>query len=140
MGVIYIADTNIVSELMRPAPNKRLLNQWEQNHSQTAITAITWHELLVGVNRLHSSRKKEAFERFLQAISETMLIFPYNQAAAKWHAVERARLIGKGLSPSFADGQIAGIASTQQKILVTRNVKDFTSYNNLSLLNWFEIE
>lgn len=34
-------------------------------------------------------------------------ILPYTPEAARWFAIERVRLIKIGLSPSYADGQIA---------------------------------
>ena len=46
--------------------------------------------------------------------------------------------IVSGLTPAFADGQIAAIASTNQLILVTRNTKDFINFGDLTIENWFE--
>jgi tRNA(fMet)-specific endonuclease VapC len=37
---------------------------------------------------------------------------PYDQQAASWHAAERARLAQIGRPPSYSDGQIAAIATT----------------------------
>jgi tRNA(fMet)-specific endonuclease VapC len=43
-----------------------------------------------------------------------------------------------GLTPAFADGQIAAVASTNQLILVTRNLKDFINFRDLTIENWFD--
>jgi len=52
------------------------------------------------------------------------------------HAAERARL--KNQPPPFQDGQIAAIAVIRQLILVTNNVSDFSSFQELDLENWFD--
>jgi len=44
---------------------------------------------------------------------------------------------GLGLTPAFADGQIAAIATTQDLILVTRNERDYQPFANLQLANRF---
>jgi tRNA(fMet)-specific endonuclease VapC len=50
---------------------------------------------------------------------------------------ERARLIPSGLTPSYADGQIAAIAKVNNLILVTRNVADYANFQDLAIENWF---
>jgi len=65
-----------------------------------------------------------------------MLILPYDDMAAEWHAKERARLSSKGATPSFVDGQIAAIAGVNDLILVTRNIDDFKSFLRLKTKNW----
>jgi tRNA(fMet)-specific endonuclease VapC len=51
---------------------------------------------------------------------------------------ERARLIPIGLTPSYADGQIAAVAAVNQLILVTRNVSDYQNFDELVIENWFD--
>ena len=65
-----------------------------------------------------------------------MLILPYDDRAAEWHAKERARLSVKGSTPSFVDGQIAAIAQVNGLILVTRNIDDFKPFDGLKIENW----
>ncbi len=64
-------------------------------------------------------------------------ILPYNQAAAEWHARERARLTRIGQSPPFVDGQIAAIANAHGVIVVTRNEGDFQRFDEITVENWF---
>ncbi len=67
-----------------------------------------------------------------------MLILPYDERAAEWHAKERARLSLKGRTPSFVDGQIAAIAKVNGLVLVTRNTTDFKSFSKLVIENWHQ--
>ena len=63
-------------------------------------------------------------------------ILGYDRAAAEWHASERARLMARGRTPSFVDGQIAGIAATNDLVLVTFNNRDFVMFDELRLEDW----
>ncbi len=63
-------------------------------------------------------------------------VLPYDEAAARWHEHERARLEGLGKPPSCVDGQIAAIAVTNGLILATSNFKDFTRFRDLQVDNW----
>lgn len=67
-----------------------------------------------------------------------MMILPYDEQAAEWHARERARLSSQGRMPPFVDGQIAAIAKIHGLTLVTRNIQDFELFSDLVLENWHE--
>ncbi len=139
MAITYLVDTNIVSELMRPHPNATVRMLWESHASEITISTISWHELLVGAMYLPVSKRRTALENFLyQNLLNRVEMLPYNQMAAEWHAIERARLMKIGRTPSFSDGQIAAVAATNNMILVTRNVADFADFDGLTVENWFE--
>lgn len=65
-----------------------------------------------------------------------MPILPYNQAAAEWHAKERARLEAIGRTPPFLDGQIAATAKANDLVLVTANRSHFEIFEGLQIENW----
>jgi tRNA(fMet)-specific endonuclease VapC len=137
--VKYLIDTNILSELSRPKPNPNVVEKFQINLSTIAISSITWHEALFGCHRLPVSRKRQDTENYLLGtIFPTVPILDYDAKAANWHATERARLSEIGLTPAFADGQIAAVASTNKLILVTRNLKDFINFRDLTIENWFD--
>lgn len=138
MGIVYVVDTNIVSEMMRPQPNPAVSQQWQKTITQIAITTITWHELILGTRRLPDSRRRSGFEAFLGQLQQQMPFLPYDQAAAEWHANERMRLIQLGRTPSYPDSQIAAIAAANNLILVTRNTPDYADFTGLTIENWFE--
>ena len=136
--VRYLLDTNIISEPARPEPNPRVIQQLQRYGHEAAITSITWHELLYGLERMPKGRKRNYVADFItQVVRPAFSILPYEESAAHWHARERARLESIGRTAGFADGQIASIAVTTNLILVTRNLKDFDGFEGLHLENWF---
>lgn len=102
-----------------------------------ATAAPAWHELLFGCERLPPSRKRQAIESYLfRTVRASIPILPYDQAAAEWHATERARLTGLGKTPAFIDGQIAAIAKVNNLILVTSNLAHFEPFEELQIRDW----
>lgn len=135
----YLPDTNIISEWMKPVPDPSVIRKIKYHRNECATAAPVWHELLYGCHRLPISRKREQLEFFLKNVIEPHIsILPYDERAAQWHSAERARLSLIGLTPSFADGQIAAIAKTKALILVTRNVSDFEIFADLTVENWHD--
>ena len=133
----WLLDTNAISEPLRPAPNGHMLRRIEKNEGQIAIAAIVWHELLYGCWRSPESKRRAAIEQYLfEVVLATIPILPYDARAAQWHSAERARLAQLGQPPSFADGQIAGVAATQGLTVVTANTSDFANFAKLETTNW----
>jgi tRNA(fMet)-specific endonuclease VapC len=139
VSLIYLLDTNVVSEPLRPAPNGYVLAHLQQHEAEIAIASVVWHELLYGASRLPPSAKQSAVEDYLNdVVALAFPILPYDAQAALWHAAERARLVSLGKTPSFADGQIAAIAQVNNLIIVTGNTSDFSMFQDLQVENWFE--
>lgn len=137
MNLKYLLDTNIVSEPLRPKSRDGVLRKLRRHEEEIAISSIVWHELRFGVNRLPSSPRRNAIERYLEdVVLATMPILDYDRAAAEWHAQERARLAARGETPPFADGQIAALARVHELILVTFNDADFKRFQGIRIQSW----
>ena len=133
----YLLDTNVLSESVKTSPQKSVLNLTERHQHEIVTAAPVWHELFYGCQRLPVSRQREILETFLHdVLKPNMIILPYDERAAEWHAKERARLTVLGRIPSFVDGQIAAVAKVNGLILVTRNTPDFEKFSGLKLENW----
>jgi tRNA(fMet)-specific endonuclease VapC len=130
----FLLDTNVVSESLKPNPNSSLLAYLARHQYELALPSIVWHELLFGFYRMPESGKRAILKDYLTTIKWE--IFSYDAACADWHARERARLTTLGKTPPFNDGQIAAIAATTGLTLVTFNVRDFSSFNGLSIVDW----
>ncbi len=133
----YLLDTNVISESIKTQPSKPVLKKLEQHQHEIATAAPVWHELQYGCLRLPVSRKREIIQSFLKDVLRPgMIILPYDEKAASWHAKERARLSALGKTPSFVDGQVAAIARINGLILVTRNTSDFNQFSEMKIQNW----
>ncbi len=135
----FLLDTNVLSEPLKPKPNQKVLELLAANSNAMAVSATSYHEIVFGYAKLIDSRRKLGIEAYVyQEIEEKLLILPYDQLAAKWHAMEQARLRRIGKIPPSLDGQIAAVAATNNLTLVTRNVKDFQNFQGIKIENWFE--
>ena len=137
MTIRFLLDTNVLSEPVRPAPHPRVLSRLREHGEEIATAALVWNELLFGWERLPPSRKREAIGSYLlRTVRSSVPILPYDQAAAEWHAAERARLTSSGRPPAFVDGQIAAIARVNELVLVTSNRSHFEGFGDLQVVDW----
>ena len=126
---MIVLDTNVLSELMRPAPNGRVL-AWmaEQPGDGLFTTAITCGEMLFGARTLPASRRRDELLAAIGAIFSIDMagrILPYDEAAADAHAWIATRRRALGRPGSQSDLMIAGIVRAHGATLATRNVGDF---------------
>ncbi len=139
MGIKFLLDTNILSELSRKTPNSNIVTHIEKYAGQCATASVVMHEIRYGIERLPVGNTRDNLQTFLkQLVSYEFQVLAYDNEAASYHASERARLAGKGLTPSFTDSQIAATAVVHDLTLVTRNTCDFENFSQLTLENWFE--
>ena len=138
MGLVYLLDTNIIFEPTKQTPNENVLHKLKQHNGRYAISAITWHELNYGVDRMPAGKRKSRLQQYLYALEVSHLaILAYDKIVARWLATERHRLVSTGNTPAKEDSEIAAIAVTNKLILVTRNTTDFEPINELIIENWF---
>jgi tRNA(fMet)-specific endonuclease VapC len=135
--VSWLLDTNVLSELARPHPDDGVLARLAEVADDAAIAAVVWHELRFGLVRLPSGRRRDALAAFVSGLASRFPVLPYDQRAAEWHAIERARLERVGTPAPFADGQIAAVAVTNGLRLATRNIADFAAFADLTAESWW---
>ncbi|MBM4355905.1 MAG: type II toxin-antitoxin system VapC family toxin [Deltaproteobacteria bacterium] len=137
MSARYLLDANVLSEPCRPAPDARTMKKLLKHDGELATCSVVWHELLFGVARLPTGRRKTALRAYLdEVVHKTLPIFPYDEVAAAWHAAARARLAAAGKTPGFADGQIAAVAAVNGLIVVTRNARHYEFFSGIRVEKW----
>jgi len=140
---VIILDTNILSELMRPAPNMRVVN-WlnAEEPLGVTITAITVAEILYGIERLPDGKRKQRFAQLAAEMFEedfTERILPFDEVAAAYYATLVADSERSGRIVHSADAQIAAICQQHKAQLATRNVKDF-EHLGISIIDPWRVE
>lgn len=131
--VSFLLDTNVISDPPKLHPSAKLLRRLEAHEGQLAICAVTWHEVVYGVERMPTGQRKDRLRAYFDVVRATLPILPYDERAAAWHAKERARL---AKTPPFVDGQIAAIAATNDLTLVTADA-DFARFG-IRVVNWLK--
>ncbi len=133
-----VLDTNVVSELMRPAPNAAVL-AWLNN--QTADTlwlnSVVVSELLYGIARLPDGKRRAQMAQTVQAMLDEDFsgrVLPFDLEAAVVYADLVAMRERQGLPMDVADAQIAAICLAHGAALATRNTKHFEGLG-LTLMN-----
>ena len=138
MKIVYLLDTNIVSELFRPAPDERVVSAFRAHDGMMAIPAVVWHELLVGLARLPDGQRKRRIRAGIyDVVAPSLPVLPYTKSAAALHADMRSAAEATGTPLGYADGMIAATARSNNLLLVTRNTADFDRVPGLPVENWF---
>ena len=139
---MILLDTNVLSELMKPAPEPTVV-QWldAQLDSQVFLPAITKAEIELGIALLPNGKRKDTFTRLASALFDEFRnrILPFDAGAASYYAnlVATARKTGRTIS--VEDAQIAAITQANRLTLATRNTRDFEFIPDLLLINPWEI-
>ncbi|HST42730.1 MAG TPA: type II toxin-antitoxin system VapC family toxin [Conexibacter sp.] len=133
---MIVLDTNVVSELMRPAPAPRVLRWVDGPGAASVITAVTAAELLAGAERLDDgARKRELLDKIHAAIDQFrgyVLSFDIDCADHCAEIFTARRRAGRPVSAQ--DAQIAAICRLHGASLATRNGRDFEG-TGVSLLD-----
>ncbi|MFE3838496.1 type II toxin-antitoxin system VapC family toxin [Pseudogemmobacter sonorensis] len=140
---MIILDTNIVSELLRPAPEPQV-ESWlaGREGTQVFLTAVTEAELRYGVALLPEGRRQAGLSLMLDSILREDFadrILPFDSPAAETFAVIASTRRASGRPIAQADCQIAAIARAVGASIATRNVKDFEGCG-IEVINPWDLE
>lgn len=142
---MIMLDTSVLSELMRPRPNQKVIDWIDtQNKPEIVISAITVAEILHGIARLPESKRKTVFIDIANNMFGHLFagrVLPFDCSAAKLYAEIMALRERTGKAISMADAQIAAICQSAtpantSPTLVTRNIKDFVNLGIILIDPW----
>jgi toxin FitB len=126
---MIVLDTNVLSELMKPAPAARVVN-WMAAQPAPALytTSITQAEILHGLMLLPRGRRRNALEgaaasMFAEDFGGRILGFGRDAAPRYAQIASDRRRAGRPIS--HFDAQIAAIARSASAAVATRNRADF---------------
>ena len=126
---MIILDTNVVSELIRAAPDPGV-RAWANSIPTTQIgtTSITAAELYYGVARLPAGQRRQQLAVAVSALLNDVLrgrVAPFDERAARRYADVITGRERAGRPIEVLDAQIAAICRELGAVLATRNIKDF---------------
>ena len=126
---MFVLDTNVASELMRPAPASTVA-AWiaQRDAADLFLTAVGEAELRYGIAIMPVGRRRNMLEASMTRWLDLGFgerILPFDSAAARVYAEIAADRRGKGRPIGVADCQIAAIPRSRGMAVATRNVRDF---------------
>lgn len=126
---MIILDTNVLSELMRQAADKKVV-AWLDKQPRTSIwtTSVTILEIQFGLQILPAGKRRsgliEAFETvILEELGQR--VAPFDTTAAQHASELMASRHMKGRTVELRDTMIAGIVLACHATLATRNTAHF---------------
>jgi toxin FitB len=137
---MIILDTNVISELIREAPDERV-KSWitSVRFGDIATTSVTIAELLSGAALMPQGKKRVAMEGLTKEIVADLAggrIESSDEEAAEQYALVLGRRKPIGRPIGMADAMIEAICLSRNAVLATRNVKDFDGLDITMLNPW----
>ncbi len=137
----YLLDTNVISEMQKPACNPQVKNFIESlSFEDMFLCVITIGELCYGIEKLPPCRKKHELAVWLYAkVPEWFRrrVIPLDmELLLEWGKI-RAQAVK---TMQIADSLIAAAAISRHLTLVTRNTKDFEDIPGINLINPWEFD
>jgi toxin FitB len=134
---MFLVDANVLSEGMRPQPNRRVFEWLEDNEQEVVIDPVILGEIRMGILLLPVGRKRQSLERWFEVGVQKIVCLPWDAPIAIRWAELLAQLRLSGRSMPVTDSMIAATALTHDLTMVTRNVRDFKGAG-LRVINPFD--
>lgn len=138
---MIILDTNVVSERIRPLPDKRVVGWFDTvDLASASVTTVTVAELRAGVAIAPQGRRRAELELMITELLESIFsdrveVFDFDAANAYASVIAQRRQVGRPIEAQ--DAMIAAICLSRGASLATRNTKDFDGLG-ITLINPWE--
>lgn len=130
MGVIF--DTSILIEIERQSLDIEKLIKGREREP-FGISVISVSELLHGVYRADTERRRLKREAYVDKIIETFPIYPFDLNAARIYARVWSSLAKKGISIGAHDLIIASTAIALGFLVITSDIGDYGRIRGLEI-------
>ena len=121
----YVIDTNVLSELARPTPNRAVVD-WFATQQNIALSAVSIEELAYGIARARLAERRRLAPWFEALLAIPAQVLPVDDRIARAAAELRAAVASVwAVTVAQADMLIAATAIVASRTLATRNTRDF---------------
>jgi predicted nucleic acid-binding protein len=136
----FLLDTNCVSELTRPRPDRRVM-EWTDatNEASLYLSVLTLGEIRKGLAALPQGTRRTRLETWLEVDLKARFhgrILPVDAAVADRWGLLTAEAKRKGKPLPVIDGLLAATALHHNLTVVSRNVGDFARAHVAVLNPW----
>ncbi len=118
---MFLVDTNVLSELVRPRPDPKVV-AWAELQPLLALSIVTIEELAFGFAARPNREVQLRLDRF---VSQNCDVLPVDAAIARRAGEMRGGFAARGEIRTQADMLIAATAHARRLVLATRNTRDF---------------
>ena len=139
---MLVLDTNMLSEIMRPEPERKVADWIVRQQSDELFTAaVCQAEILSGLAVMPSGRRRTELEEAARAMFTDDFdgrVLPFDTEAASAYAEVFATRRKAGRPSGTIDLMLAAIARVRGASVVTRNVADFEGVGVAIINPWDE--
>ncbi len=126
---MILLDTNVMSEPLRHAPERRVIDWLDAQPMETLfLSAITVAELRAGVALLPAGKRRAGLQDNLERRVLPLFagrVLPFDLACTQAYAALMAEARSSGRAIAAADGYIAAIAMANGFVVATRDIGPF---------------
>lgn len=139
---MIVLDTNVMSELMKPQPDMRVVDWLDRRSSELYyLTSVVLAELQSGIELLPQGKRKGDLFNVLDEIVRDMIedrVLSFDTDTARKFAEIYSVARAKGVSVGFADCQIAASALVQGYAVATRDDLPFKAIGCVVINPWID--
>ena len=137
---MILVDTNVVSEPLRRAPERRVADWLDAQALETLyLSAITVAELRFGIRTLPGGRRRNRLHEDLERQILPMFagrVLSFDLAASQAYADLLAKARSAGRAISVSDGYIAATAAANGMMVATRDTAPFEAAGLQTVNPW----
>ena len=136
----YLLDTNVVSELVKPRPDARVV-AWIRggDEADLHLSVLTFAEIRFGIEKLPRGARRERLRGWMETELTDRFedrILDIERGIAELWGVIMARAAAISLRLPVMDTLLAATAEYHGMTMVTRNVRDFARADVATLDPW----
>lgn len=136
----YLLDTNVISELVRPAPDANVVS-WVRAVDETScyLSVLTFGEIRRGIERLTPGPRRERLRNWLEIDLTNRFegrVLSIDRRVAEIWGMITARAVAAAVQLPTIDALIAATAERHGMVIASRNLRDFAYATAASVNPW----